>query len=242
MAKIDLTILSPANGAVFKDGDLVSFVGQASVPQGMQGLSLYFRWYSSLRRLVKDAQDKVSQFSVNTAALTDASAPFAATLPMGSHVITFAASDQAQEADIAQSRHGAAAGGVNLKGVGHVIHVLKASIVAPTDSGAMVTPATRFQAEAPWPFEDDGYQRVNKLEYTWVFDPISGGLPDTGRIQLVAGLDAMRCRTLAGSSLTVLELEPKTYQNLRGRYLATLLVKAGSPPTVAPQSIEVTFP
>jgi hypothetical protein len=167
---------------------------------------------------------------------------------MGSHVITFAASDQAQESDLVKARHGGVTGGVNREGLGHVIHVLKANIVAPTGPAPInVTPSTLFQAEAPWPWDaeapwpwDDAkqYKLVNGLSFSWLFVAMSGDQPDPSRPNLIVNQDRMTFK----KSPPVLELDPKTYQHLRGRYRATLQVKAGKTPTMAPNFVDVVFP
>lgn len=244
MAQIDLTIRKPANGAVFLHSDQIEFKGHADASPELAGVQFHYRWYASLRELAKDAQGTVSQFSINPSAHTDAGTALSTSLPMGSHVVTFAASDQAQESDLKNAHHGGVTGGVNLQGLGHVIHVLKANIVAPTGTTPIsVTPGTRFQAEAPSSFEEDSYQLVNGLYFKWKFDPIPGGAATPpGRPRLIVDQEAMHCTFISNPDRPVLELDPETYQHLHGRYRATLQVEAGTPPTMASDSITVEFP
>lgn len=240
MAPVQLTIRQPANGAVFDQAVGVLFEGQAVLSTELAGVPLFFRWYASLKQLAADSHGNVTQFSLNATAVNDAGTPLLARLPMGSHVITLAASDQADESALVNALHGGVAGGVNRLGVGHVIHVLKANIVSPTGTSPFqVTAATPFQAEAPWPFDDDSYKKVDGLRFTWLFEAKSGNQPDSNRPDLkVTDMSLMTFH----KTPPVLQLNASTYSHLRGTYQVTLRVEAGTPPTTAQNSITVEFP
>jgi hypothetical protein len=245
MTAIGLSIALPAPGAVFeqpKTGQAppVVFQATANVPSELAGVPTYFRWYSGLNRLSLDADGNMSRFSLNETALTDAATPFSVSLPMGTNVISLAASDRAAEAELENSRHGGVTGGVDKSGAGYVIHILKANIVSPTGSAPInVTHSTPFQVEAPWPWDDEvQYKLVNKLRFSWLFVAMSGDQPDPSRENLTVYQDRMTFK----KSPPILELNPETYQHLHGRYRATLQVEAGMPPTIASDSIDVMFP
>ena len=138
-----------------------------------RGCRCTFRWYSSLN--TSAARDR---YSLNQPALTAADLPFQFTPDIGSHVMTFAASDQAGElpADLRAISRAGVAGGAD--GATRCrIHVYKARILelpAKAPGATLV-----LAAEAPWDWEGEGYKRHDRLHYRWVFEPsgTSGSRP-----------------------------------------------------------------
>ena len=170
--------MEPENDAAFTGDPVVTFRGElAELPPELAGVPLFYRWYSSL---YLDATQ--GQYSMNLDALTEVGAPFDAELAVGSHVITFAASDRAGEtdADFQAVQRGGVTGG--LEGDGRcVIHVFKAQILAPL-GGNVARSGLTVDAEAPavWASSADGqppytlnedYQAYNRLRYRWRFEP-----------------------------------------------------------------------
>ena len=186
MVAVGLRIVEPENGAAFTGEPTVTFRGTLTKrPHELAEVPLFYRWYSSLHL---DATQE--RYAMNVTALTDPMTPFdAERLAMGSHVITFAASDRAGEtdADFEAVQHGGVTGG--LDGEGRcVIHVFRANIIEPT-GGRVPRVGLTVVAEAPafWAISDDGeppyalnedYQAYNRLRFRWRFEP--NGAP-TGR-------------------------------------------------------------
>ncbi len=240
MAQIDLTIRKPANGAVFvrpkNAPHPIEFEGRAAISPELAGVQLYFRWYSSLRLLSKDAQGKLSQFSLNPSGFSDAATRFSAELPMGSHAIVFAASDRSSEADLVSSQHGGVIGGVNKEGIGHVIHILKANILWPADTPSVVavSPGEAFMAEAPWAWADtEGYQKYNKIGYRWLFEPVP---PVDNRPVLDFDLPSMAFHkaTTSSPNNVLAFTPPRLPANAKGRYTLTLEVRCLNAPQTGP--------
>jgi hypothetical protein len=161
----------------------VSFRGELlDLPAQLAGVALYYRWYSSLLD-----PGAAGQLYAASPALTEAGAVFSpgGPLPMGSHVITFAASDRAGEsdADLEAIAHGGVSGGS--EGDNRcLIHVFKANILAPTADDAPRA-GLSLEAEAPllWgskiegsdspEYEPNGdYHAYNRLRYRWRFEPV----------------------------------------------------------------------
>ena len=174
MAALSLKIVTPVDGQALVFGTAAPSVicrGRLTSPPPPGG-PLYFRWYSSLS--TSAAQDR---YSLNQPALSAADLPFEFRPDIGSHVITFAASDRAGElpADLrAISRAGVAGGAEGATRCR--IHVYKARILDQTAQAPRATLV--LAAEAPWDWEGEGYQHNDALQYRWVFEPI--GSP-TGR-------------------------------------------------------------
>lgn len=179
MAFVELRIVRPTNGQIFvqppSDDLRVEFEGQG--PSEIDGIPLFFRWYSSLNTA---ADARVPRYSLNVAALGSANAIYThPAMPMGSHILTFAACDQRSEADIQQATLGGVTGGAKKiadRIVGHVIHVLKARILAPENNGSIAR-GFEFKAEAPWAWGNADYQKYNSLRYRWRFEPLTANQP-----------------------------------------------------------------
>ena len=172
MAFVELTIVRPTKGQVFvlplQGSAPIAFEGAAQLPTSLRNVRMYYRWYSSLNPAVND---QPACYALNATALTAAGQVYHhPDLPMGSQVIALAASDQPAEADIAHSQHGGVTGGADQSGNGHLIHVLRAKILAPGSSASRA--GLRLQAEAPWAWEYHEYHRTNRLRYRWVLTPL----------------------------------------------------------------------
>ena len=175
-----LTIVQPANGAVFHQGETqIRLVGQVGpLPAELVGIPLFYRWYSSL---FPSQQDR---YSIHATALSDPAVPFDAPLGPGSHAISLAASDRSGETATDQNTtsHGGVTGGA-AGATQCIIHLLRAILVAPAAPGATLSKAnSTLEAEAPlhWGRQigttgtyepNPDYHGLNRLRYRWRFDP-----------------------------------------------------------------------
>ncbi|HEX6710234.1 MAG TPA: hypothetical protein VF068_07860 [Rubrobacter sp.] len=180
LSAVELTIVQPQNGAVFFEGETqVRMVGQVGeLPAELVGVGLFYRWYSSLFPSQKD------RYSINVNALGNPAAPFDAPLGVGSHVISLAASDQAAETESAQNatRHGGIAGGSQGEKQ-CVIHLFRATLVAPQPNAILNRANSTLDAEAPlqWGRKKAGaanvfepnpdYHGINRIRFRWSFSP-----------------------------------------------------------------------
>jgi hypothetical protein len=179
MAAVGLRIIEPENDAAFTGIPTVIFRGAViDLPATLAAQPLYFRWYSSLH------SPPPGHYSMSDA-LTDAATPSPELMGMGSHVITFAASDRSGETDaeFEAMQHGGVTGG--LKGESRcLIHVFKANILAPLGGsvsrtgivlGAEAPPAwaksVDNDGEPPYALDED-YHGYNRLRYRWRFEPV----------------------------------------------------------------------
>jgi hypothetical protein len=181
MSAVELTIVQPLDGTVFFQGEPhVQLVGQVKPPPAEPlGVALYYRWYSNLFPSQKD------RYSINANALSDPSVPYDASLGVGTHVISLAASDRAGEEESEQNAtaHGGIAGAAD-GDKRCVIHVLKAILVTPgTANSPLKRAGDVLEAEAPiqWGREKSDeagvyepnptYHDLNKIRYLWHFEP-----------------------------------------------------------------------
>jgi hypothetical protein len=172
MSALTLTIVQPSNGTVFYQGEShVRMEGRLeSLPEELIGVTLHYRWYSSLFPSRED------RYSINATALSDPSVPFDAPLGVGTHVISLAASDRPGEtkSDQNATAHGGVAGGADQC----VIHLLKATLVTPGTANATLNRAGDvLEAEAPTQWANPAYHDLNKIRYRWHFEPV----PQDGR-------------------------------------------------------------
>lgn len=181
MAFIELVIDKPENGQAFTGIPNVTFQGKlkGELPKELNGVSLYYRWYSSLNASDKD------RYSMNQHALTAADLPYEhRALGMGSHVITFAVCDQPgeKEEDFKAIRHGGVTGGKQGDS-GYVIHVFKANILDLINDAVVLRTDLKLKAEAPWRWGDyqppdykgpdyNDYHDYNRLKYRWELTPV----------------------------------------------------------------------
>lgn len=182
MPAIELNIVEPQNNTFFTPPASVSFRGAAEVPEEITDKPIYFRWYSSF------FETSVDRYSMNETAITSADAFYSHELSMGTHIITFAASDVEGESteEFTTIEYGGVTGGV--QGDGQcLVHIVKANILYPADLSTDVTHASvQLQAEAPskWAIaeklesgatryvKNDDYHAVNRLQYRWIFEPV----------------------------------------------------------------------
>jgi hypothetical protein len=243
MSAVALTIVQPQNGAVFAQGQSqVRMVGRVGdLPAELAGVQLYYRWYSSLFPSQED------RYSIHANALEDPSVPFDAPLGLGTQAIILAASDQAAETKDAQntSRHGGVAGG--LKGKTQcLIHLFKATLVAPPPNATLNRTSTTIQldAEAPllwWTKKpgdadlyeiDTDYHEINRIRYRWRFTPN----PADGRAEadLVPSVEALTRPT--GTASRVRYTGPPPSGLGTGNYTLTLRVEDKNDPNVGHQT------
>jgi hypothetical protein len=204
MSAIQLTIVQPPAPETVIVGAAAGAVSLAAaiagpLPQELAGVSLFYRWYSSLFPAAKD------RYSLNVAGLTDPSPAFVATLKVGTHVITLAATDQSAETDAAQdqTRHGGVTGG-SQGNSRRLIHALVANPVTPSPAGPVPTlskASSTLEAEAPLQWgrkigttnhyqPNPDYHAINRIRYRWRFTPL-GGPAGRHAADLVPSLDQL---------------------------------------------------
>jgi hypothetical protein len=248
VAAVTLTIVQPAAEETVLRGteaDNVALAGQIGgpLPDALEGVPLFYRWYSSLFRAATD------RYSLNEPALTSPSQPFVTALRVGTHVITFAASDQTEETELAQenTRHGGVTGGA--QGAGRrLVHVLGANPVVPPPGGPTPTlrkAGARLEAEAPLHWgrrlgQSDGfepnpeYHGRNRIRYRWRFTP--RGAPAGRRAaDLVPALQQLRFDPTPPSGFVpVVRYDGALPSELdTGDYTLTLRVEDATDETVA---------
>jgi hypothetical protein len=206
VSAIELTIVQPSAPDTVIVGAAASAVSLAAaiaapLPPELAGVALFYRWYSSLFRAAKD------RYSLNVVGLSDPSQPFVAPLKVGTHVITFAASDQSGETDAAQeqTRHGGVTGGSQGPSR-RLVHALVANPVNPSPSPALPIPtlprqSSTLEAEAPLQWgrkigntnnyePNPDYHAINRIRYRWRFTPL-GGPAGRDAADLVPSLDQL---------------------------------------------------
>jgi hypothetical protein len=229
MTAVALTILSPANGAAFTGAPSVSFKGQAGVPAEISGVPLFYRWYSGLFASVEN------HYAMNETALNDPSTPVPFLLGVGSHAISLAASDRSGQtkADQNATQHGGVAGGAQTC----VVHVFKANLIAPLNTGVYSRATSQLTAEAPlkWGTKpqgspafvpDPGYHQINRISYRYVFAP--SGAP-AGR-PIVSFTPTLTDLVFDPSGAPpVVNFKPALSAAVNGAYTLTLFVEDNQP-------------
>jgi hypothetical protein len=177
MAAVELYIAEPQNDAAFSGSPTLTFRGGLiRRPPELADVALYFRWYSSLHPA------RHEEYAMSPA-LTAAEESFEnPSVPMGSQVITFAASDRQGEtdADFKAMQHGGVTGG--LEGEGRcVIHVFRANILVPdvppetftlqAEAPVLWAKSVNHDGKSPYAFNKD-YHAYNRLRYRWRLEPI----------------------------------------------------------------------
>ncbi|PID85218.1 MAG: hypothetical protein CSB13_09230, partial [Chloroflexi bacterium] len=145
MAAVKVSITEPQHDEIYIGSPSVSFRGSAEVPDELTTTPLYFRWYSN-----QFSDPGPDRYSMNAAALTAANQAFTTTLSLGTHVISFAASDVAGEtkADFESIQHGGVIGG-SQGDFPCLIHVFKANLLLPANGASIGHNSVILQAEAP---------------------------------------------------------------------------------------------
>ena len=245
MAAVGLRIVEPENDAAFTGEPIVTFRGElAELPPELAEVPLFYRWYSSLF-----PGADTGRYSMNEDALTDAEEPWSDPdhLHVGSHVITFAASDRAGEtdADLQAVQHAGVTGG--LEGDARcVIHVFKAEILAPLSDVPLAGLTVEAEGPAVWAIPADGngsytlnddYHAYNRLRYRWRFEPngapagrpVREFTPDPGDFGFVPEADLAR-----------LTYQPALPTTATGSYRIVLFVEDALDQGLAQERHEVT--
>lgn len=189
MGVITLTVREPRHDQVAVRDETVTF-DAAVDPADLSDGPLFVRWYSSLPATAGPPPDPtpphagdppdLDKIALNPPGTTWS---FTRTLWVGSQAITVAVKDQ--RGDDASSlaavhRAGVAGGAPPGASVPCVVHVLVARSVIPPQPTttppptALLTRASGVWAEAPNLWDEDSYQQINKLVYTWSFVPAAG--------------------------------------------------------------------
>jgi len=181
MSKVELEILSPANGKVFVGVTELRLQGRL-LSTGDE--PLYHKWYSSLHLPPAEA--------LPNAALNkpeDNPFDFKAALGVGSHILTFTAKDVAGDDldSLKQVKRAGIAGGP--EGTPHpcIIHFFHADIHKPeTEDTTLNKFDSALEAVAPSQWgkkkddryvrDEDNYHQINRVYYRWRFEPIEAGL------------------------------------------------------------------
>ncbi|HYW53736.1 MAG TPA: hypothetical protein VFF00_03165 [Candidatus Elarobacter sp.] len=175
MSAIALHIVEPAAGSVYTGPASVRFRG--AVDTAPLPAPLFYQWYSSL---------PVTPPPANQGDPFGTTLDETRTLPgPGSYVISLAARDVAggTPADLKNVKHGGLAGGPQPPSA-CVIHVMLAQIVEPAAGASLSRASLRLSAKAPLPWGDvkppafaptrtksAAYDKIDRLQYVWRFDP-----------------------------------------------------------------------
>jgi hypothetical protein len=242
MSAVGLAIVEPTHNRAFTGTPSVTFRGELTdVPEEVEGVTLYYRWYSSLfsGSEVDIAQERFAMNVVEGVVLTDPESAYIPAQPLGigTHVISFATTDQSDETAAAQEavQHGGVTGGA--EGDGQcIIHVFKANLLTP-GSGALLSRASSIlEAESPalWGIEIDGtgvyepneeYHKLNRLQYRWTFTPVGApsGRATVDFVPTVAQLVFQQPAT--ATEVKRLRYQGALPSELTGRYNLTLHVE-----------------
>jgi hypothetical protein len=176
MGALQLRILEPLDGARIAAAGDVRLRGE--VVGGYTG-TLYFRWYSTLNPAATKTAQELNAPVYDTTRLN-----WTTPLGVGTHVITFAATDQqgSDTASVQAVTRGGFSGGAPVPGNNApcVMHRLIAVLRQPT-AGASVSKASatiEMQAPARWAKKDNGawvldaeYHAVNRVRFSFTFAP-----------------------------------------------------------------------
>lgn len=243
MTAIGLKIEEPAHNAAFIGSQMINMRGAVTQSQPETGnVKLYFRWYSSLFS-GDDATIKAQKFAINNVQgveITDPTIAFTPDPPLGlgTHTISFAATDQKGETSAEQEavNHGGLTGGG--KGNGQcIIHVFRANIISPAANALLSRNGAMMDAEAPaaWGVATDKpdiyalnteYHKVNRLQYRWQFTPV--GAPAGRRpVDFTPTLDQLTFVVLPAPApvRTIVRYQGPLYDELTGGYDLTLHVE-----------------
>jgi len=167
MTAVEVTIAQPPDGTTVVGGSTVQLLGQVgALPPELAGVTLYYRWYSSEFRATKD------HYSLDEDALLDPTLAYPANLSAGSQAITLAVGDQPGQDAAAQDaiRHGGLGGGA--KGPGAcLVHVIRAVARRPAPGDTLSRASSTLAADGPVHWSEPDYQALNRLRYSWRFDP-----------------------------------------------------------------------
>ena len=237
MAVVAVQILDPSHDA--------SMVGAASVR--LRGVlvstghpPLTYKWYSTLIGAPTPTDPDTSIRVPPGGNPLDLQHP----LPLGSQILTLAAKDRPgeTEADLQLVTHAGMAGGPAAPGVIQpcVVHMLRATILAPTAGAGLSRANATLEAEAPALWASADYQAINQLQYVWRFTPVgnppgrhSGEIAPGAPSALFDGTTPPPRLRWSGALPSMLDTGP---------YALTLRVqRSTSPATGHEQSIAVTL-
>jgi hypothetical protein len=176
MSVVVLEILEPKHDSNFKGTRAVSLRGALrSTGHG----TLFYKWYSNLGAFppLPAPTEANPDSSLNRAA--HAAPSFDAQLAVGTHIITLAAKDVAEDkADkLKDVKHAGMAGGPPQvppppNAAPCVIHVLVAEMTKPLQDASLSKANATLAARVPPLWEDKEYQlNINRLRYRWRFEP-----------------------------------------------------------------------
>jgi hypothetical protein len=163
MAAVAVSISRPGRDSVLVGDAPVSLQGAIA---GEGTPKLYFKWYSTLPP--PGSGDGVLNGP------RDNPLDFRCPLTVGSHILTLAAKDVAEDTAEALSKvvHVGMAGG---RGQGPdeawLVHVLRATIVIPQQGAVRQLGNTTLAAEAPATWTKADYQEINRIAYRWQLTP-----------------------------------------------------------------------
>ncbi len=248
MAFIKLSIEEPRtndpNDANYKVNQEVNFRGSIVKPEELPDVPLFYRWYSSFNTDVNKEQYAMSP------ALESAEEIYTRRISqMGSHVITFAVSDQRDEKDVNFNniQYGGVTGG---RPSGYpeeqpcIIHVFKANIVEPHDNQHLPRTDLKLIAEAPLLWNDAHYQEINRLAYCWKLESLEGtpdesfnsGILNQTQLSFIPGT----ARTLPTVSYTVPpEFDPKFGSKPEKKFRIILTVVNKDTPKISQDEIRI---
>jgi hypothetical protein len=239
MSAIGLGIVEPAHNAAFTGTPSVTFRGKVTLlPDELAGVTLYYRWYSSLfSGSGEDIADK--RFAMNDVGhivLTDPGTAYVQTLGMGTHVISFAATDQPDETSASQAavQHGGVTGGSE-GDAQCVIHVFRANLLAPAAGDLLSRANSTLEAEAPalWGIKiaepdiyepNEEYHKLNRLQYRWRFAPV-GAPPNRPAVNFAPSLQDLKFLTEPAAPVTRVRYQGTLPNTLNGQYTLTLHVE-----------------
>jgi hypothetical protein len=231
MAVVEMQIIEPVHDAPFFGTGEVSFRGTVTTPaEELDGLVLYYRWYSSLFPAQKE------RYSMNPEAVADPADPYDDVLGMGTQAITLAAFDRPEETDADLDAVGS--GGMTGGSDGDtpcVVHVFIAAIILPADGALLSRSGSILEARAPalWGKLDDAtglfvknddYHALNRLRYRWEFRPVG---PPAGRraVSLAPSPDDVTFIPDADPLLTRIQYEASLPSGVDGAYRMVLHVE-----------------
>jgi hypothetical protein len=184
MAAITLSIVKPAHGTVFTGTSPVGLQGgPVTPPPEAAGVALHYRWYSNLHPAIKE-----NEYGLDPAGLSDPTVVYEHPLGVGTHILTFAATDQQSQSTEALKavKHGGVTGGPPDAPHPCVVHVLRATIVAPPSGATLSKASSTLEARAPVLWDDPQYVKHNRVAFRWRLDPTpadgraAGTLPPPG--------------------------------------------------------------
>ncbi|HEY0735986.1 MAG TPA: hypothetical protein VGD69_13820 [Herpetosiphonaceae bacterium] len=174
MPPVKLEIIQPTHNLVITPAEYP--VGGAGLLVPLQGRvistetpPLFYRWYSSLNPAPNKDQVALNWNDNQTAPQVRG---MTANLGVGTHIITLVAKDRVSDepAEVAKIVYAGMAGGPADAEHPCIVHVLLAQL--PADQATALSKAgATLKAIAPFKWSDDDYKPINKIVYSWRFEP-----------------------------------------------------------------------